>query len=55
MHLAKDHDGTILDNLGGFLSNSDNGPGAGILKHVFGDKRSMVEAGLSQMSGLDAQ
>ena len=52
--LAKDHDGSILDNLGGFLSNTDNGPGAGILKHVFGGKRGMVEAGLSQMSGLDA-
>ena len=52
--LAKDHDGSILDNLGGFLSSTDNGPGAGILKHVFGGKRGMVEQGVSQVSGLDA-
>ncbi|MEL6675916.1 MAG: DUF937 domain-containing protein [Bacteroidota bacterium] len=50
--LSKDHDGSILDNLGGFLSSTDNGSGAGILGHIFGGNRGMVEAGLSQMSGL---
>ena len=32
--LQKDHDGSILDNLGGFLNNAQSGPGAGILRHV---------------------
>ncbi|MEM7658613.1 MAG: DUF937 domain-containing protein [Bacteroidota bacterium] len=51
--LAKDHDGGIMDNLTGFLGSSDNGPGAGILKHVFGGKQSTVETGLSQMTGMN--
>lgn len=53
--LAKDHDGGIMDNLAGFLSQTDNGPGAGILGHVFGGKRPQVEAGLSEMSNLNPQ
>jgi hypothetical protein len=53
--LAKDHDGSILDNLSGFLGSTDNGPGAAILGHVFGNKRSNVESGLSQMSNLNPQ
>ena len=52
--LANDHDGSILDNLGGFLASTDNGPGAGILKHVLGSKQGGVEQGISQMSGMDA-
>ena len=52
--LAKDHDGSILDNLSGFLSQTDNGPGAGILRHLFGEKRSTVEQGVSQVAGLDS-
>ncbi|RMG20208.1 MAG: DUF937 domain-containing protein [Bacteroidetes bacterium] len=52
--LAKDHDGSILDNLGGFLSSPDNGPGPGILKHVFGEKRTKIEAGIGSVAGLDA-
>lgn len=51
--LVKDHDGSILDNLGGFLSSTDNGPGAGILKHVFGNNQSNVQQGVSQLSGMD--
>lgn len=51
--LEKDHDGGILDNLTDFLGSSDNGPGGAILGHVFGNKRSGVEAGLSQMTGLN--
>lgn len=52
--LDKDHDGGILDNLSSFLGSSDNGPGAAILGHVFGNKRTGVEAGLSQISGLNS-
>ncbi|MEZ4771750.1 MAG: DUF937 domain-containing protein [Bacteroidia bacterium] len=51
--LSKDHDGSILDNLGGFLSSTDNGAGAGILKHVFGNNQPHVQQGVSQLSGLD--
>ena len=50
--LSKDHDGSFLDNLGGFLSNADQGPGAGILKHVLGGKRQSVEQTIGQQSGL---
>jgi hypothetical protein len=52
--LSKDHDGSLLDNLGGFLGNAQAGPGDGILRHVLGDNRSRVEAGLAKTSGLDS-
>ncbi len=51
--LAKDHDGSILDNLGSFLGSADNGPGGAILGHVFGNNRGTAEAGLSQMTNLN--
>lgn len=50
--LQNDHDGGILDNLGGFLGNSDNGAGAGILKHVFADNLGSIVGALGQSSGL---
>lgn len=43
--LQRDHDGSILDDLMGFLSNAQQGPGAGILRHVLGDKREVVQQG----------
>jgi hypothetical protein len=52
--LAKDHDGSILDNLAGFLGNPSAGPGDGILRHALGEKRQSVESGLSKATGLDA-
>lgn len=52
--VSKDHDGSILDDLGGFLSNADDGPGAGIIGHVLGNRQPAVERGLSESSGLDA-
>jgi hypothetical protein len=51
--LAKDHDGSILDNLPDFIDNFQAGPGDGILRHVLGDKRGAVEERLSQESSLD--
>lgn len=53
--LQRDHDGSILDNLGGALSDPDalSGLGGGILKHVLGGQRPHVESGLSEASGLD--
>jgi len=52
--LSRDHDGSILDNLGGFLGSGDTSSGQGILKHVLGAKQPAVQNGLSKMSGLDA-
>ena len=51
--LEKDHDGSILDDIGSFLGGDQSGPGEGILKHVLGGKRSTVENAVSQSSGLD--
>ncbi len=53
--LDRDHDGSILDNLGGFLGNASEGPGAGILKHILGGKRGAFEQVVSQNSGLNPQ
>ncbi len=52
--LDRDHDGSVLDNLSGFLNQPDEKAGNGILKHVLGAKRAPVEAGVSKASGLDA-
>jgi hypothetical protein len=52
--LSNDHDGSILDNLSGFLSSAGSGAGDGILQHILGSKRGAVETGLSNASGLDA-
>src|SRR6185503_11794811 len=35
--INNDHDGSILDNLNGYLGNPQSANGAGILKHVFGE------------------
>jgi hypothetical protein len=51
--LAKDHDGSVLDNLPDFIDNFQSGPGDGILRHVLGEKRGAVEERLSQKSSLD--
>lgn len=52
--LQRDHDGSILENIGDFLGNPEQGNGAGILKHVLGDKRSGVEETLAKMTNLSA-
>ncbi|MFK5973109.1 MAG: DUF937 domain-containing protein [Flavobacteriaceae bacterium] len=56
--LSSKHDGSILDNLGGFfgggVDQSAMDDGAGILGHLFGDKQGNVENALSQKSGMDS-
>lgn len=51
--LQTDHDGSLLDNLGGFLNNPAMANGSGILKHIFGGRQSNVENSVSGASGLD--
>ena len=51
--LVQDHDGSILSNLGGFLSNPQAANGAGILAHVLGGQQQAVTAGLAQNTGLN--
>ena len=51
--IARDHDGSVLDDVPGFIANSENANGAGILGHVFGEQRNSIENGLAQTSGLD--
>jgi hypothetical protein len=49
------HDGSILDNLGGLLGGgAAGGIGGAILGHIFGNKRAPVEQGVGHGSGLDA-
>lgn len=52
--LQKDHDGSVLNNLGGLIGNVSGGSGSGILKHVLGGRQAAVETGVSKASGLDA-
>lgn len=51
--LERDHDGSLLDNLGGFLGQASTGPGNDILRHVLGSQRPVAEEGVRQASGLD--
>ena len=52
--LEKDHDGSILDNVSGFLNNPEAENGLGILGHLFGDKTPNVAQAVSKSSGLDS-
>lgn len=57
--LERDHDGSILDNLSGFLGgsvqpqNTSMLNGAGILNHVLGGNQNPVIDMIAKMSGLD--
>ncbi len=52
--VAQDHDGSILDDVPGYLNQAESGPGAGILRHVLGGKQQSVQKGLSQTTGLES-
>jgi len=52
--LDRDHDGSVLDDLAGFLGGgSATSQGGDILGHVFGARRATVENGLGRASGID--
>jgi len=50
--LDNDHDGSILDDVTGFIGNFQEGPGNGILRHVLGSKLGLAEKQLSNNTGL---
>jgi len=50
-----EHRGGLMENLGGLLGNAEGGSSAGILGHIFGQKRSTVESGVGQATGLQPQ
>ena len=53
--LDRDHDGSVLDDIGGFLGGGGvAGNGAGILGHVLGSQQSNVANQLGRSAGLDA-
>ncbi len=47
-----EHDGGILDNLGGFLNSGNTTDGENILGHILGDKKQAVENQLSRTTGV---
>nr|WP_315047891.1 DUF937 domain-containing protein [uncultured Leptotrichia sp.] len=49
------HDGSVLNNVEGYLQNPDLKDGAGILNHLFGGNTQNVANAVSQSSGLDTQ
>ena len=51
--VATDHDGSILDNIMGYLQNPQRANGAGILGHVFGNQQPGIETNLAQATGMD--
>jgi hypothetical protein len=56
--LNQKHDGSILENLGGFfeggVSQNQKDDGMGILGHIFGGSQNNVVNALSQKSGIDS-
>lgn len=66
--LEKDHDGSLLDHLGGFISNITGAgsaaeaagvspratDGTGILGHIFGKQLPQVQQGVGKATGLDS-
>jgi hypothetical protein len=53
--LDRDHDGSVLDDIAGFVlsGGAQQRNGAGILGHVFGDRQEPVQEGVSRVTGLD--
>jgi hypothetical protein len=52
--VSDDHDGSILDDVPGYVGRASEKPGAGILRHVLGGRQQSVQQGLSQATGLEA-
>lgn len=56
--IERDHDGSLLDNLGGLLGGALGGSrsanGTGILGHVLGDRQPVAERAVTGASGVNA-
>lgn len=52
--LVNDHDGSILNDVSGFLGDPQVANGAGILGHVLGSQQPAVTQGLAQSTGMDS-
>ena len=51
--INNDHDGSIFDNVMGYLSDPQSANGAGILGHVFGGQQASIQSNLAQATGMD--
>lgn len=51
--LEKDHDGSILNDVGSYLGDTQSANGAGILGHVLGDQQPMVAKNLAKVTGMN--
>jgi hypothetical protein len=51
--INNDHDGSIFDNLSGFLGDPAAANGAGILGHIFGGQQPVIANNLAQATGVD--
>jgi hypothetical protein len=52
--LTQDHNGSILNDVSGFLNNPQAANGAGILGHVLGGQQPVVTQGLARGTGLNS-
>ena len=52
--LAKDHNGSILKDVTGYLSNPQAANGAGILEHVLGGQQPVVTQALAKGTGMQS-
>lgn len=52
--LDADQDGSIMDDLMGFLSSSNNGIGPSLIEGMLGGKRGTIEQGIGKAAGLDS-
>ncbi len=52
--LDRDGDGSVLDDVQGFLSGAKADTGSNIVQQILGKKQDRVHQGVSQASGLDA-
>ncbi|MBK8701019.1 MAG: DUF937 domain-containing protein [Saprospiraceae bacterium] len=58
--LERDHDGSILENIGDLIMGNASAPnastanGAGILSHVLGNSQGGIAEAIGKMSGLDS-
>ena len=50
--VQNDHDGRVLDDVKGYLSNPDVSDGQGILGHVLGGQQTAAQTQVSQATGL---